>query len=92
MSRPRMPLASARISAPTAPTPAPSVGVKKPNQMPPSTPTINAITMPVLISSGPIGSSSTASGLTDADSGARATGFSRPSPTSPGRMMAAMTA
>ena len=44
ISRGLMPLISASISAPAAPTPAPSVGVKTPSQMPPSMPTTSAMT------------------------------------------------
>ena len=88
-----MPLIIARISAPTAPMPAPSVGVHRPSQIEPSVPRISATTS--IVENSILRNSSS---LTSAAAGVaaapteRGIGWpSRVSPTSAGLSLAAIT-
>ena len=93
ISRARMPLMIASTSDAAAPTPAPSVGVKKPSHMPPSTPTMRAITNSVLtrasrsLASSPVSGGGAAAGGASAAAPAECATL-RASPTRSGCVMA----
>ena len=87
----RMPLIEARMSAPIAPTPAPSVGVQKPSQMAPSVAATSIITSSVLNSMAPSGVSWTGCGVGETATSAPTAVRRFRSPTNSGLSLAAIT-